>query len=72
MDLENLHMVIKKFTNEIIDFKKNIGEISSNQRPYWNFFRRPVENKPLELPPPPANLDIGKDDVAMDNICTYN
>lgn len=67
-----MHRVIKKLTNKIIDLKRNIGEIYSNQIPYQNFFRRLVENKPLELPPPPANLNIKLDDARMDHFCTYH
>jgi hypothetical protein len=71
MDLENLHRFIKKLTNEIIDVKINISESSSNQRPYQNFFKRRIENKPFELPLPHANLNIELDDVGMDTFCTY-
>lgn len=63
---------MKKLTNEIIDVKRNIGEVSSNHKPYRNFFRRLAQNKPLELPHPPANLNIKLDDITHDNFCTYH
>lgn len=72
IDLENVHRVIKKITNEIIDVKRNIGENYSTQIPYQIVFRKLVEKKPLELPPPPPNLNIELDDVGMDNFFTYH
>lgn len=72
MDIENFHGAIKELTNEIIDVKRNIGDNYYNQGPYQNSFRRLVENKPLELPPCPANLNVKLDDVGMDNFCTYH
>lgn len=64
MDLKNIHKVIKKLTNKIINDKINNEEGYSNKKPYQNFFRRLAENKPLELPPPPTNLNFKLDDVA--------
>ena len=72
MDFKNLHRVIKKIRNKIIYVKRNISESSSNQIPYRNLFRRPVENKPLGSLPPPTNLNIKLDDVAIDNFFKYH
>ena len=72
MKLENLHRVINKLTNKIIDVRRFIGEGFSNQKPYQNLFRRLAENKPLELPPTLSNLNFELDDVAQDNFCTYH
>jgi hypothetical protein len=49
-DMESLQRMIKKLSNEIVDMKINVGEGTSNQRPYRPFFKIPPPFKSIEPP----------------------
>jgi ribonuclease HI len=69
-DIEDLQRMVKKLSNEIIDMKRNAGEVNQGQRPYKPFFKRNPPFKAIE--PPPANLNIDLGNVAYDCLCTYH
>jgi hypothetical protein len=69
-DLENLHRMIKKLSNEIIDMKRSVGEGNQNQRPYKPFLKRNPPFKAIE--PPPTNLNVDLGNVAFDSFYTYH
>jgi hypothetical protein len=50
--------------------KQSFEKGTSNQKPYMPFFRRPIPPKAIE--PPPTNLNIDLEGVAMDNYCNYH
>jgi len=56
MNMVSKQRMIKYLSNDIIDMKRNIGEGTSNQRPYKPFLRRPIPHRAIE--PPPANLNL--------------
>jgi hypothetical protein len=62
--------MIKKFSNEIVDMKRNAGEGNQGQRPYTPFFKRNPPFKAIE--PPLANLNIDLGNVPSDSFCTYH
>jgi hypothetical protein len=39
-DMESLQRMVKNLSNEIVDMKRNVGEGTSNPRPYKPFFRK--------------------------------
>jgi hypothetical protein len=69
-NMERLQRMVKKFSNEIVDMKRNAGEDTSNPRPYKPFFRKNPPFKALE--PPPTNLKIDLGEVASDSYCNYH
>jgi hypothetical protein len=69
-DIEDLQRMIKKFSNEIIDMKRSVGEGIQGQRPYKPFFFLNPPFKAIE--PPPANLNIDLGNVASNSFCTYH
>jgi hypothetical protein len=50
VDMESLQRMVKKLSNEIVDMKRNVGEGTSNPRPYKPFFRKPSPYKAIEPP----------------------
>jgi hypothetical protein len=70
MELDNLQHVIKHLTIEIIDIKRNYGEITSTQCLHRPFFKKPIPPKHME--PPRTNLNIDMEGVAMENFCNYH
>jgi hypothetical protein len=47
MDMESMQRVIKKFTNDIIDLKKNKGE---GKKPFNPFMKKRIDSSP-QIPP---------------------
>jgi hypothetical protein len=62
--------MVKKLSNEIVDMERNVGEGTSNPRPYKPFFRKPPPFKAIE--PLPVNLNINLGEVASDSYCNYH
>ena len=72
MDLKNLHRVIKKIINELIDSKMYIGEGKYNERNFKSFLRELVAPNFPKLLPPPTNLNIDLEVVGMNFFCSYH
>jgi hypothetical protein len=68
--IKDLHHMVKKFSNEIIDMKRSTREGNQVQRPYKPFFKRNPPFKAIEHPP--TNLNIGLGNVAFDSFCSYH
>ena len=47
MDMESMQRVIKQLTNEIIDLKKNKGEV---KKPFKPFLEKKIDSTP-QIPP---------------------
>jgi hypothetical protein len=69
-DIEDLQCMVKILSNEIIDMKRNSGEVNQGQRPYKSFFKINPPFKAIE--PPPTNLNIDLGNVASNYFCTYH
>jgi hypothetical protein len=68
--MESLQRMIKKYSNEIVDMKRNEGEGTSNQRPYRPFFRNPPPYNAIK--PIPLNMNIDLVYVALYSFFTYH
>lgn len=73
-DVEDLHQIIKKLTNSVIDMKRNPGESTSksggeynNRKPFKHFYRNKTESGhgPLALFSPPNEGNLNTEEMAL-------
>jgi len=67
MDMESLHSIIKKLSNDLIDLKKGSGEGSSSQKKIFRFPPKKYKiTPPTNKTTPPQTEGINMDYIVQD------
>jgi hypothetical protein len=64
-NMESLHKIFKKLSNEIIDLKKNYGEGSSNPNNFFKFQPKKEKSTPTNNTNPPSLEGINMEDIVQ-------